>query len=222
MPEQSGFLGGDTTVRSLPPELETRIRAQQKAGDDAIASFVRAVKDGDATAIAKATARLESTGGHDQAFRSLARVSGLSERARTLNLSWWIMSGDDARYAVNSDRILIKALRNIIPNYKGPELTLYRGASAGERRFRRYGMSWTRSLQVAESFAQSELCRSHQGGSVVLSTTAPLAAIVTDAAAHTGENSYDEEEIIVDRTQLERFVVVERYPFCPLSTRPDS
>ncbi len=55
-------------------------------------------------------------------------------------------------------------------------MRLFRGASAGERRRRVYGLSWTTEVAEAEFFARER--QVWDGGSVVLETLAPPEAII--------------------------------------------
>jgi hypothetical protein len=128
---------------------------------------------------------------------------------------------------VDDNRALCQALRILTPRYTGPELKLFRGASAGERRRGVYGVSWTSSLAAAQGFAEDY--QWHPEGSVILETMAPPAAIITaieypppiteaekvemGLAPDTKvvERS-DECEYLVDRRHLGRVKVLRRYP----------
>jgi len=114
--------------------------------------------------------------------------------------------------------LIIGALRALYPPFRGRGLRLYRGESVGNRRRRTYGYSWTLSREVAECFATG-LHQAAEGGSVLLETDAPSAAIirVVRGGLHTGER-----EVWVDRRYLGQVRVLKRYPQRPWrSAAPD-
>jgi hypothetical protein len=134
----------------------------------------------------------------------------------------------------DSNLMLCRALRVLMPAYKGPEMKLYRGASALERRRRAYGASWTSSLSAAEKFAQDY--RVWPGGSVVLETVAAPEAIIsaveyppplTEAEKAdfppnvTVTEFHEEVEYLVDRRLLGRVEVRVKYP-CASALHPSS
>jgi hypothetical protein len=82
-------------------------------------------------------------------------------------LALWRHHGDHIRSEVRRDMTLVKALHVLLPPYNGPGVTLYRGDSAWHCLRRTYGLSWSASLDVADSFAAGCLWRSSKGGSVV-------------------------------------------------------
>ena len=116
--------------------------------------------------------------------------------------------GDGWRSKVNDDLLVVDVLRCLLPPYKGPGLTLYRGDSAFNRRRRTYGMSWSASRSVAADFAQRNR-RLYSDGSVLLEAEAPPDAIVFAPALHV--NDYAEDEYVVDRRRLRNVRVLERF-----------
>ena len=123
-------------------------------------------------------------------------------------LQIWLSWGDGLRSEVNDDLLLIRLLRVLLPKYTGPALTLYRGDTFWNRRRRTYGIAWTTNIAVARNFANRPAQRMSQGGSVVLKTVAPAAAII--CAPKLLDNRYAEHEILVDRRRLHRIDVAER------------
>jgi hypothetical protein len=144
-----------------------------------------------------------------KAFRAIGRGRGRGapDAFRRAFAELWIVNGDDIRDQVNDDLALIGALRQLLPPYRGGPLTLYRGDSAFNRRRRTYGHSWTSSLDTARGFAYG-VWRAFDGGSVVLKSIVPPAAIIC-APALQGDD-YGEDEYLVDRRKLGRVEVIER------------
>jgi hypothetical protein len=64
-------------------------------------------------------------------------------------------------------------------------------------RWRRYSLSWSRSLAAAKGFAR--MMRTCKGGSVVLETVAPPEAIISVLPYHV---NHGEREGLVDRRRL--------------------
>jgi hypothetical protein len=119
---------------------------------------------------------------------------------------------------VGDNRVLVDALRVLLPPYTGPEVRLYRGASAREAKARKlFGPAWSADIKTAESFALQY--QSWPGGSVLLKTLAPPDAILcsphlveTYFMDNDGDRLYDEHEYIVDGRRLRSVTVRRRYP----------
>ncbi len=149
-----------------------------------------------------------SGSGWRRLLRRVARMpSPPSAEFRAVFLDLMTRSGDHLRQEAG-DLPVIDALRALYPPYRGRGLRLYRGESARNRRRRTYGYSWTRSREVAECFATG-LHQTAEGGSVLLETDAPAAAIirVVRGGLHDGER-----EVWVDRRLLGHVRVLKRYP----------
>jgi hypothetical protein len=142
--------------------------------------------------------------------RLVRSIKGMDppDKFRRQCLVSWIRWGDGFRSEVNDDLLLMDLLRVVLPKYEGRAIRLYRGDSFGNRRCRTYGLSWSSDREVARSFADGMWCTS-KGGSCLLETVAPSAAII--CAPGRIDNSYGEDEYIVDRRRLERVVVCERF-----------
>jgi hypothetical protein len=93
-------------------------------------------------------------------------------------------------------------------------LLQYRGDSAWNRRRRTYGLSWTASREIAAGFAQG-IWQTFDGGSVLLETDAPTAAVMCALHLHPKAldlRDYEEAEYLVDRRWLKKVCVIERFP----------
>ena len=149
-------------------------------------------------------------------FRLAGRLAAVLPPMQGVLLDRWIQDGDTIRDAVNDDRVLLDALRVLLPPYSGSALTLYRGDSAWNRSRRTYGPSWSADIATADGFARG-MWHTFTGGSVVVRTIAPPAAIV--CAVHGSEaDSHHEAEYLVDRRRLERVEVVKRYDHAAMPT----
>jgi hypothetical protein len=98
------------------------------------------------------------------------------------------------------------ALRLLLPVYQGLGLRLFRGESFFNRRRRSHGLSWSDDSEVARSYAESGVCRTANGGSILLAVDAPAEAIICAHAIRFGER-----EFLVDRRCLKGISVVGRY-----------
>ena len=130
--------------------------------------------------------------------------------------------------SVGDHRALCNATSVLLPRYRGPAVRLFRGAGAAERRRRIYGISWSADVEVADRFARERQVM--DGGSVVLETVAPTAAIISAVdypKPFTQEEIerfkrehpdsliiefHEEREYVVDRRRLDAVTVVRRYP----------
>jgi hypothetical protein len=119
-------------------------------------------------------------------------------------LDEWCRNGEHIRNEVGDDKVLMTALRILLPSYSGPGLTLYRGDNAWNRRKRTYGLSWSTERNTARDYA-----RSCTGGSVLLCTEAPPDAIISAPAFL--NNGHGDDEYLVDRRLLLRVTVLERF-----------
>jgi hypothetical protein len=199
----------DTPIESAA-EFRERIKEERRADRVAAKAFVRVCMTGDADLVEVAASLLdaETITGWTIAIRKIAReVSEVSPDVRSAFLSVWIQR-KMLPLTVGDHRALCTAARVLMPPYSGPPLRLFRGASAGERRRRIYGISWTSDMAIAETFAQER--RRWNGGSVLLETVAPPGAIICAISQASG-NLYEESEFAVDRRDLHTVRVLRRY-----------
>lgn len=176
-----------------------------------LANLTAAISIGDAEAAVTALIEASQLFILPQAIRRIARLHDASDSVREAFLAMWVYRGDHLRQEAGSDLELIDALRVMLPPYRGPSLTLYRGDGAWNRRRRTYGLSWTTSVEVARGFAAG-IWRNTEGGSVVVRCDAPAEAII--CAPSLEGSRYDEAEFLVDRRRLGRVRLVERYSAC--------
>ena len=147
-----------------------------------------------------------------RAFRALAKHAapiGAPAHLRTRFAQIWLSDGDHLRCEAGNDLVLIAGLRLLLPPYVGPAMRLYRGDSAWNRRRRTYGLRWTADIDVARGFANG-VWRTYEGGSVLLTTMATPADIISVPAAASDSRFKDEEEYLLDRRAL-RVTVLERF-----------
>src|SRR5262245_51916892 len=188
---------------------------QRKQGRQTIKELVQAVRTDNYERLLELLEQLDNTYlGWRDAFYLLGKEKSISPDMRAGWLRVWTKFGDDIRSEIQDDRVLIDGLRALLPPYRGPGLTLYRGDSAYNRRRRSYGPSWTSSRDAAEHFATG-FWQSFVGGSVLLQTNAPPDAIVCAPGLH--DNRYGEDEYLVDRRRLHAVTALQRYPQTPLA-----
>jgi hypothetical protein len=203
-----------------PEDFRERIREERRTDRAAAIAFVRACKVGDAEMLYRAAQMLDETTitGWTIAMRKIAReVSVVSPDVQAAFLDVWIQR-KMLPLTVGDHRALCSAARVLMPLYVGPSVRLFRGASSSERRHRRYGISWTSDIEVAERFAQER--RSWDEGSVLVETLATPAAIICAIGEASG-HLYEENEYAVDRRYLQNVKLVARYPNQPNELHPE-
>ena len=141
--------------------------------------------------------------------RSVARDGPFPDCIHDTALRCWISYGDSMRQEVGDDLVLLDGLKTLLPPYSGPALRLYRGELFPNRCRRTYGIAWTSSREVAESYGLRTIRRSCDGGTVLLASDVPADAILCAVPEH--EDRYGEVEYLVDRRRLERVEVLARY-----------
>ena len=186
-------LGQRTSFLLLPP-ME-RIREVRRRELALVDNFANAIRTADIKAYAQSLEALE----HCLLWPGVVRaVEHLDPPASFRRLCFWnwLPWGDSLRGEVSNDLLLIKLLRVLLPKYRGPAMTLFRGETMWNRRHRTYGMSWSTDVEVASHFANG-MHRTCQGGSVVLKTRAPAEAII--CASKLVDNRFEVHEILVGR-----------------------
>jgi hypothetical protein len=194
---------------SIEDEFRQMLAQERRDAEAAAKAFAKACEAGDVAALYFAADQLNATmDSWRLAMLRVSRLKGVSPEIRSAFLEIWVES-KALPFKVGHRRTLVDALRILIPaTYDGPPLTLYRGASAGERRRRIYGFSWTTRFDIArEHFAVQR--QTWDGGSIVLETVAPSDAILL---VREDENYYDEGEVVVDPFKLSRIRILERLP----------
>lgn len=121
----------------------------------------------------------------------------------------WITRGHRIRELVNDDNLLLDAIRQWLPMYTGPSLTLYRGENIERWRSNRCGFAWTDKREIAVMFARGLNAMYGEGG-ILLSTVAPATAIIA------GPNSHsiwlNEDEYVLDIRHLGEITELQRFP----------
>jgi hypothetical protein len=137
------------------------------------------VVDGDVDALSKAVAQVEVNFVWRPTLRALVRrgVAG-SEGLRLHFLDTYVAHGNHIRQEVEDDFLVAAALRLLLPVYQGLGLKLFRGESFFSRRRRSHGLSWSDDSEVARGYAESGVCRTPNGGSILLTVDAPAEAII--------------------------------------------
>jgi hypothetical protein len=192
-------------VRDYLAEGRREAREERKI----IAALVDATRRGDRGALAEHVGKIDHLYfGWRRVFQRLARLHRIKPDMRDAWLTIYVHYGDHIRLEVGKDLLLIRALRVLLPPYRGRAVTLYRGETFWNRCQRTYGVSWTNERDVAEGFANGYIPVS-KGGSVLLQTRALPAAII--CAPHRLNNRYGENEYLVDRPRLGRVTVLRRF-----------
>jgi hypothetical protein len=178
----------------------------------AIREFVEGARAGDGYRFLRAIEAFETRVlyGWKKGMRAIAKIHDVPNEFRERFLRGpWLVLGDHIRSEVGDDLILLDGLRSLLPRYRGPTRILFRGDSIYNRQRRTYGASWTESIDVARQYAQQGFWRTFEGGSVLVTTTAPPEAIICAPAIF--DDCYAEQEYIVDRRRLTGIKVVQRF-----------
>ena len=157
-------------VAKPPHPFAEELKRERREAREAADCFVRACQSGNAVTV-RAGANLldETVGSWTVAMRAVAkRVKSVSPDVQQAFLQIWI-EHKNLPLTVG-DLPLCDAARVLLPSYRGPAVRLFRGAAAGERRKRIYGLCWSVDIAAAERFAEDR--RQWNGGSVVLETLA--------------------------------------------------
>ena len=204
-------------IEQLPPEWQAELREEHRRGMQAADIFARICREGRADQLYTAHQFLNESG-HDAwrlAMQRVAKFERVSPEIQDAFVSIWIES-KMLPLRVGNRPVLAEALRVLMPGASVTSpMTLYRGASHHERRYRRYGFSWTTDLAWARKFAANwaqpvPALTGMTGpayGGVVLQTEAPPEAILL---VRPPEGYYDEGEVVVDPFALNAVKVVER------------
>lgn len=164
------------------------------------------------------------SGGRDVPSREDAKPNGLrwvealervaaecicNEQHREHCLTSWVTHGGRIREDIGDDKLLVQLLREVLPRYEGPSLTLYRGESWERFQDSRIGLCWSSQRHTAEMFGQG-LNAYYPGGGVLLSATVDATAILSGPGKHS--RWLGEAEYTIDPHRLTELEVLQRYP----------
>jgi hypothetical protein len=188
-------------------DWQSRLERERRA----IREFVEAFRAADVARFLDALSAMDTDCalGWPKVMRAVAKSPAPTEQFRRFLLDVYRHRGDHIRQEVGDDLLWADALRVMLPPYTGPAITVYRGEGFGNRKRRTYGLSWSRDVEIARGFAERWFWRTTGGGSVLLEATAPPEAII--CAVSEADDSYGEEEVIVDRRKLRDVKVLERF-----------
>ena len=193
--------------------MQRLLAEEERKAKGAVRDFVQGAANGDVDllwgSLEGLTAGEYDGGGWRRALRAVTRRGRVPRATREAFLQIFLTYGERLRQDAGDDLVLLDALRVLLPRYKGPSVTLYRGESAMNRRHRRYGSSWSSLCDVALGYAEAGDYRRSKGGSVLLVTRAPRLAILCAPALV--DNRYGEQEYVVDRRCLRSVDVEERF-----------
>ena len=173
--------------------------------------IVLAELGGAARALASAADTLKfikSPEGMKEVLRAALAASSVSDELREAFHLQWTVRGHRIREALDDDVLLVNVLRQILPPYLGPGLTIYRGEQAARADAGRVGFNWSEDREVAKMFA-SGLCTLYPGGGVLLQAYAPPCAIISGSSKHS--IYLGESELIVDPSRIEDMTELARF-----------
>lgn len=144
-----------------------------------------------------------------EALERVADECVSNEQHRERCLTSWVTHGGRIREEIGDDKLLVQLLREVLPRYEGPSLTLYRGESAERFHGGRIGLCWTSQRHTAEMFGAG-LNAYYPGGGVLLSATVDAVAIISGPGKHS--RWLGEAEHTIDPHKLTELEVLSRYP----------
>jgi hypothetical protein len=183
-----------------------RIAADTAAARHTAACLPRALALGDTEGAGRCLTLLWERLELVTAFRRVARLPSVPPESQDFMLHLWQNYGDHLRQELGTP-LLARVLRVVLPPYRGPDMTLYRGNSARNLRNRTYGLAWSASQEMDEGFARG-IWRTFEGGSVLLRAQAPAAAIICCLGDH---ERPEEEEYLVEARRLGRVELLARF-----------
>lgn len=213
----SNSLGSDDLIRVDPErpgvifvDLDSQYRAPQPRlpEAEALSLLLAAIGGGPCASLKAALEEIENASAWRTFFQEASRATLPTALIAEFHTAWSVR-GFRMREAVADDKLLAAALRNLLPPYVGPKLTLFRGEQFARFATEQHGFNWTPVRSVAERFAAG-LCSLYQGGGVLLQATVPAAAIIAAPGPHSVY--LDEHEYVVDPAQLVGVVEIQRYP----------
>jgi hypothetical protein len=127
---------------------------QQWDKAECLSRFLSALRNRDSDSALECMHAMDRLGCWREALEGL--ISGPSARQipGEAVLWFWTTDGFHISDSLKGDRILETVLKTLLPPYRGPGLTLYRGEAVERHRAGIYGMSWTTDLETARTFAQ--------------------------------------------------------------------
>ena len=196
-----------TDLDAAERDFRAALAAERAANLQGASAFAASCRAGDVEAMLRAVHFLndQTIDGWRLAMRRIARLSAVSPEIRAEFLNIWIES-KHFPLKVGHRPTVARALHVLMPPIALAEpLRLFRGASASERSWRRYGFSWSTQRNIAERFAAHASLG--PGGAVLLETLAPIGSV---HLRREGKGYYDEGEVVVDPYALEDVEVVAR------------
>jgi len=134
--------------------------------------FLAAMKRADKSAARQAFDLIDAQGLWKEALSAARQLESIHPNASDEFHAHWTERGFRVREVVADDALLLDALRNLLPAYKGPSLGLYRGENLDKWLARRIGFGWTPEKEPATTFACG-LAATEGAGGVLLFAEVP-------------------------------------------------
>lgn len=183
--------------------------ADDPVPDSTIRCLCTALESNNWPAVEAAIEKVEAAGIWRSSIMAIVKIGKPHPKISTGFHTLWTVKGHLIREQVLDDDLLRDALHILLPVYVGPDLTLYRGENVDRWKTQAYGFTWTKEINVARMFARG-LNAAHGQGGVLLSTDAPIEAIIAGPSQHSiylGEHEY-----VVDWCKLREITPLECFP----------
>lgn len=134
----------------LGADTEVPLNRSWTVTDKIIARFLEACATGEKVSRRVTLFALGHATREREALREVVKLD-VHPAAQSKFLEQWtkVAAWQGIREEVGDDDLWFAALQKLLPRYDGPAMQLYRGQKQNEA----LGMSWTRSLHIAEKFA---------------------------------------------------------------------
>ena len=122
--------------------------------DRAIREFHTFLQAGDDNGVEAARLAIKRHGCWHEALSPILQFPGPDESIGQRVFALWISYGFGIARSMNDNHLIIaEVLKHLLPPYKGPGLTLYRGQSKAHYDEHWYGFSWTPKLESARNYS---------------------------------------------------------------------
>lgn len=168
--------------------------------------FIAALSGDDWTVVANIMHRIEKARQWPQAIAAVAQseLAPCPGIANSLQ-SYWTERGFRVRAQVANDALVLDALWRLLPRYKGPGLTLYRGEVFDRWQMKKIGFGWTPRRDVAVMFARGLAASEGVGGGILLRAEVKGDAIIAGSCEHSLH--LGEDEYTVDPRRIDAAIV---------------
>jgi hypothetical protein len=173
-------------------------------------AFADAIAQSDGVAMFRATRLVRRANAWPKVLTELSERPSDNKFGASLVMAWLTCGIHLGRAFKEHNGLFAAALRQHMPRYDGPGLTLFRGQLETFHRKRHYGMSWTAELEVAQRLATWHAAG--ESDAVVLRMEASPEMIIADLREHWHDQRMRERQLLIDPRMVREVEVLETVP----------